>query len=67
MDMDQDRVIRTTLPQVTVSIPLTLLKRIDDTVAETGARSRSAWIVELITKELTDEAHVDERELARVS
>lgn len=54
--MDHDRVTRTTLPQVTVGIPLSLLKRVDDKVAETGVKSRSAWIVALIAKELKDES-----------
>jgi metal-responsive CopG/Arc/MetJ family transcriptional regulator len=43
------------MPQVTVSIPLSLLVRVDAKVAETGAKSRSAWIVKVISDELTDE------------
>jgi metal-responsive CopG/Arc/MetJ family transcriptional regulator len=48
--MDQDRVTRTTLPQVTVGMPLSLLKWVDEQ-AERAGLSRSKWIVTLIERE----------------
>lgn len=45
--MNQERVTRTTLPQVTVGIPLSLLKWVDEQAQREGM-SRTAWIRTLI-------------------
>ena len=45
--MNQERVTRTTLPQVTVGMPLSLLKWVDEQAATSGI-SRSRWIVNLL-------------------
>lgn len=47
--MDQDRVTRTTLPQVTVGIPLSLLQWIDEQ-AKAAKVSRSGWIVNRLSE-----------------
>lgn len=61
--MDQDRVTRTTLPQVTVGLPLSLLNRVNREATEAGM-SRSAWIVNAIKAALGDENGTENDEAA---
>lgn len=66
--MDQERVTRTTLPQVTVGMPLSLLKWVDEQAREAGL-SRSGWIVKIIERErvLAPESPDSEAQLAAAS
>lgn len=64
--MNEDRVTRTTLPQVTVGIPLSLLKWVDEQ-AEAAGVSRSRWIVTLIERERFYGVENVDRELEAVS
>jgi hypothetical protein len=69
--MDRERVLRTTLPQVTVGMPLSLLKWVDEQAVAAGL-SRSRWIVELIESErlrdqTADPSSSDGRDLAEIA
>jgi hypothetical protein len=67
--MDSERVTRTTLPQVTVGMPLSLLKWVNEQ-AKAAGMSRSGLIVQMIEQErlaaVLDSDATDE-ELAAVS